>query len=218
MKEDYSELTKAQILPTTRKETKYLLGIAESTKYSKNPAEDGIQRICATIKKTEDKEQIINKRNIHAIPDIIEPVSESFQGSFEDLLKMYEADTNRTVMRVKTKKDFSAAAGKGRGTGKEFAIEDDTQRSLIDKYFEENKMALDYPFKLDDFQARAIYHLEKRESVFVAAHTSAGKTVVAEYAIALSRLHKCKAIYTSPIKALSNQKYRDFQKKFGDGS
>lgn len=52
----------------------------------------------------------------------------------------------------------------------------------------------------------------------MAAHTSAGKTVVAEYAIALSRLHKCKAIYTSPIKALSNQKYRDFQKKFGDGT
>ena len=50
----------------------------------------------------------------------------------------------------------------------------------------------------------------------VAAHTSAGKTVVAEYAIALSRRHMTKTIYTSPIKSLSNQKYRDFKLKFGD--
>jgi len=51
--------------------------------------------------------------------------------------------------------------------------------------------------------------------VFVAAHTSAGKTVVAEYAIALSQAHKTRTVYTSPIKALSNQKYRDFSEKFG---
>jgi len=50
----------------------------------------------------------------------------------------------------------------------------------------------------------------------VAAHTSAGKTLVAEYAIALSRQHMTKTIYTSPIKTLSNQKYRDFKLKFGD--
>ena len=50
----------------------------------------------------------------------------------------------------------------------------------------------------------------------VAAHTSAGKTLVAEYAIALSRRHMTKTIYTSPIKSLSNQKYRDFKLKFGD--
>ena len=53
--------------------------------------------------------------------------------------------------------------------------------------------------------------------MFVAAHTSAGKTVVAEYAIALSFKHLTKAIYTSPIKALSNQKYREFKEKFKDG-
>jgi antiviral helicase SKI2 len=53
--------------------------------------------------------------------------------------------------------------------------------------------------------------------VFVAAHTSAGKTVCAEYAIALARKHMTKTIYTSPIKALSNQKYREFKDKFGDG-
>ena len=49
-----------------------------------------------------------------------------------------------------------------------------------------------FPFPLDPFQLQAVYHLEKGESVFVAAHTSAGKTVVAEYAIALSQKHMTK--------------------------
>lgn len=77
-------------------------------------------------------------------------------------------------------------------------------------------MAHKYPFELDTFQKQAILKLEDHNHVFVAAHTSAGKTVVAEYAIALSKKHMTKAIYTSPIKALSNQKYRDFKQTFGD--
>ena len=78
------------------------------------------------------------------------------------------------------------------------------------------EMARDWPFELDTFQKEAVYHLESGDSVFVAAHTSAGKTVVAEYAIALAAKHMTKAIYTSPIKALSNQKFRDFRNEFDD--
>ena len=52
--------------------------------------------------------------------------------------------------------------------------------------------------------------------MFVAAHTSAGKTVVAEYAIAMAHRNMTKCIYTSPIKALSNQKFRDFKETFKD--
>ena len=78
------------------------------------------------------------------------------------------------------------------------------------------ELAQEYPFELDVFQKRAVYHLECAESVFVAAHTSAGKTVVAEYAIALAQKHMTRAIYTSPIKALSNQKFRDFKNTFHD--
>ncbi|KAL7016749.1 hypothetical protein ACKWTF_010116 [Chironomus riparius] len=77
-------------------------------------------------------------------------------------------------------------------------------------------MAHQYPFELDNFQKQAILKLEDHNHVFVAAHTSAGKTVVAEYCIALSKKHMTKSIYTSPIKALSNQKYRDFKQTFGD--
>ena len=49
-----------------------------------------------------------------------------------------------------------------------------------------------WPFELDPFQKQAIIHIESQENVFVAAHTSAGKTVVAEYAIALSAKHHTK--------------------------
>ncbi|KAI8079697.1 NUC185 domain-containing protein [Gilbertella persicaria] len=78
------------------------------------------------------------------------------------------------------------------------------------------EMAMQFPFELDIFQKQAVYHLEMGDSVFIAAHTSAGKTVVADYAIALATKHMTKAIYTSPIKALSNQKFRDFKHTFGE--
>ncbi|EDO06191.1 helicase with zinc finger motif protein [Babesia bovis T2Bo] len=77
-------------------------------------------------------------------------------------------------------------------------------------------LVIEYPFELDDFQKRAIYHLHKMKHVFVAAHTSSGKTVVAEYAIALALSRGKKAVYTSPIKALSNQKFREFTKRYGN--
>ncbi|KAF5841460.1 P-loop containing nucleoside triphosphate hydrolase protein [Dunaliella salina] len=77
-------------------------------------------------------------------------------------------------------------------------------------------LALHYPFELDVFQKEAVVHLERRNSVFVAAHTSAGKTAVAEYAFALAIQHNKRAIYTSPIKTISNQKFRDFNGKFKD--
>ncbi|KAI3651212.1 hypothetical protein MP228_004693 [Amoeboaphelidium protococcarum] len=77
-------------------------------------------------------------------------------------------------------------------------------------------MAKEFTFELDTFQKYAVMSLERGESVFVAAHTSAGKTVIAEYAIALSQKHMTRTIYTSPIKALSNQKFRDFRNVFGD--
>jgi len=76
--------------------------------------------------------------------------------------------------------------------------------------------AREYPFKLDPFQAVSIASIERNESVLVSAHTSAGKTVVAEYAIAHCLKNNQRVIYTSPIKALSNQKYREFLADFGD--
>lgn len=73
-----------------------------------------------------------------------------------------------------------------------------------------------YDFQLDPFQQVSIYSIQRNESVLVSAHTSAGKTVVAEYAIAQCVKNNQRVIYTSPIKALSNQKFREFQAEFGD--
>lgn len=92
-----------------------------------------------------------------------------------------------------------------------FALVDDSDMSNFDQLVPEANRAIVYPFELDVFQKRAVYRLEQGACVFVAAHTSAGKTVVAEYAIALSLKHMTKTVFTSPIKALSNQKFRDFK-------
>lgn len=73
-----------------------------------------------------------------------------------------------------------------------------------------------YPFQLDAFQKEAIQCIENNQSVLVSAHTSAGKTVVALYAIAQSLREKQRVIYTSPIKALSNQKFRELEEEFKD--
>ncbi|KAL7739067.1 hypothetical protein ACLKA6_011402 [Drosophila palustris] len=73
-----------------------------------------------------------------------------------------------------------------------------------------------YPFVLDPFQKQAILCIDNSQSVLVSAHTSAGKTVVAEYAIAKSLQAKQRVIYTTPIKALSNQKFREFTDEFQD--
>ncbi|KAL8694214.1 MAG: hypothetical protein Q9218_001101 [Villophora microphyllina] len=108
------------------------------------------------------------------------------------------------------------AASTAKRGGKEWAHVIDVRREITN--FEElvPDMARTWPFELDTFQKEAVYHLENGDSVFVAAHTSAGKTVVAEYAIALAAKHMTKAVYTSPIKALSNQKFRDFRQEFED--
>src|SRR4249919_2771004 len=75
-----------------------------------------------------------------------------------------------------------------------------------------------YPFGLDPFQDRACQALEAGQGVLVAAPTGAGKTVVGEFAVhlALSRGQKC--FYTTPIKALSNQKYADLISRYGTAS
>jgi ATP-dependent RNA helicase HelY len=73
----------------------------------------------------------------------------------------------------------------------------------------------DYDFELDGFQRRAVEALEAGKSVLVAAPTGSGKTVVADHAVAVARATGRKAFYTTPIKALSNQKYGDLVRVHG---
>jgi ATP-dependent RNA helicase HelY len=72
-----------------------------------------------------------------------------------------------------------------------------------------------YDFPLDDFQLRACREIEEGRGVLVAAPTGSGKTVVGEFAIHLALATGRKCFYTTPIKALSNQKYHDLVERYG---
>ena len=73
-----------------------------------------------------------------------------------------------------------------------------------------------HAFPYDPFQQRAIDAIDRGLSVFVAAPTGAGKTVIADYVIATALARDQQVIYTAPVKALSNQKFRDFTAREGE--
>ena len=73
-----------------------------------------------------------------------------------------------------------------------------------------------FPFELDNFQKQAIEALNQKKSILVCAPTGSGKTAIAEYAIHLALLNKQKIFYTTPLKALSNQKFFDLSLRFGE--
>ena len=72
-----------------------------------------------------------------------------------------------------------------------------------------------FPFELDEFQKQAIAALNADRSVVVCAPTGSGKTLIGEYAIYRALARKKRVFYTTPLKALSNQKLRDFRDRFG---
>ncbi|KAJ9172455.1 hypothetical protein P3X46_015691 [Hevea brasiliensis] len=141
--------------------------------------------------------------------DVFESVSETALSVLDEILSAESGG-------LASKSDGSVDAG-GRQQKEAWALSGSSE--WIAEHFYElvPDMALNFPFELDTFQKEAIYYLEKGDSVFVAAHTSAGKTVVAEYAFALASKHCTRAVYTAPIKTISNQKYRDFCGKFDVG-
>ncbi len=77
------------------------------------------------------------------------------------------------------------------------------------------EFAQELPFELDPFQREACEALEQGSGVLVCAPTGAGKTVVGEFAVHLALAQGRKCFYTTPIKALSNQKYNDLVRQYG---
>src|SRR5574344_2502527 len=73
-----------------------------------------------------------------------------------------------------------------------------------------------FPFELDDFQKEACDYITKGKSVVVCAPTGAGKTVIAEHAIHKALEEGTRIFYTTPLKALSNQKFSDFSRSYGE--
>ncbi len=78
-----------------------------------------------------------------------------------------------------------------------------------------SRFTAELPFKLDDFQQRACAALERGHGVLVCAPTGAGKTVVGEFAVHLALAAGGKCFYTTPLKALSNQKHSDLTARYG---
>jgi len=89
-------------------------------------------------------------------------------------------------------------------------IETTQSRSCLDEF------RASRPWPLDPFQVEAIEKLDSHSGVLVSAPTSSGKTVVADYCNFRAMREGGKVIYTTPLKALSNQKYRDFRLEYGD--
>ena len=86
----------------------------------------------------------------------------------------------------------------------------------ISRFPKTKKFSESFPFELDDFQIQACHALEQGKGVLVAAPTGAGKTIVGEFAVDLVINSTGKCFYTTPIKALSNQKYSELCQKYGE--
>jgi len=84
------------------------------------------------------------------------------------------------------------------------------------KFSKTLKFAESFPFPLDDFQIAGCQALESGKGVLVAAPTGAGKTIVGEFAVDLAILSGTKCFYTTPIKALSNQKFSELVTRYGE--
>nr|XP_034300424.1 helicase SKI2W [Crassostrea gigas]XP_034300425.1 helicase SKI2W [Crassostrea gigas] len=153
----------------------------------------------------DDEDEGESKNEDHDQGHILSEVKLEKSESLENLVRIDEDRETERGVRVG-----------GEGRREEWAVKVDVDHPVADFHQRIPDMAYKWEFELDVFQKQAILHLENHESVFVAAHTSAGKTVVAEYAIALSMKHMTRTVYTSPIKALSNQKYREFKQTFGE--
>ena len=89
------------------------------------------------------------------------------------------------------------------------------QKELISNTTEEYKEILKkWPFELSPFQKNAITGLLNGKNILITAHTGSGKTLPAEFAIDHFVSKGKRVIYTGPIKALVNQKFRDFSEQF----
>ena len=145
--------------------------------------------------------QLFSINNYKCSNDSYDPKYQNLSLENKNNISEIQINPFNSKLKEKSEKKFSNA------------IEDNIDISEFDKI--ENP-AMKFEFTLDNFQKRSIIRLEQEKNILVCAHTSSGKTLVAEYGIALGKRKNKKVIYTSPIKALSNQKYCDFKKKFKD--
>ena len=176
---------------------------SDSDNTENNEENENIEKNEIIIDENKNKENYIENKN-----QIIEDNDNDYSLNNSDISNNNEEEENNNSEK---EPEINTKNSKEISENKIYAEEDTID---ISKYDLIENPAIRYPFELDVFQKRSIIRLEQNQSVLVCAHTSSGKTVVAEYGIALGAKHSKRVIYTSPIKALSNQKYMDFKKRF----
>ncbi|KAF2740604.1 ATP-dependent RNA helicase-like protein DOB1 [Polyplosphaeria fusca] len=162
---------------------------------------------------------------------VLEPKADAEANGADQLTKRQKRDEPEPVVtdafETEQSREVAAASGlQGQQDGQRVVLSHQVRHQValpvdydyvpISEHKAPAEPARTWDFALDPFQQVSIASIERNESVLVSAHTSAGKTVVAEYAIAQCLKNTQRVIYTSPIKALSNQKYREFLAEFGD--
>ncbi len=160
---------------------------------------------------TKSSEEVSENKN-EEIPTTIDNLGGSDQEIDQLLRELMRAEKSTKKEIIKKDKDSNMDDGTAnnplRLAERQAKLQNDTTRKswastallpIEDFHSYIPNPAMKYPFTLDKFQQQAVARLERNESVFVAAHTSAGKTVVAEYAVALAKQRGTRCIYTSPV-------------------
>ncbi len=146
--------------------------------------------------------------------DAVQDSDEAIDQLLRELIKAEKSTKKEIVKKDKESKiDDGTANNPLRLAERQLKLQNDTARKswastallpIEDFHSYIPNPAMTYPFTLDNFQQQAVARLERNESVFVAAHTSAGKTVVAEYAVALAKQQGTRCIYTSPVRMIQS--------------
>uniref|UniRef100_A0A0N4ZFC0 Helicase ATP-binding domain-containing protein n=1 Tax=Parastrongyloides trichosuri TaxID=131310 RepID=A0A0N4ZFC0_PARTI len=153
-----------------------------------------------------DSEEVTEEKEENFVENCEEPLEEiEVESKESEILSIEPVEIYEESLEYHTtiiKSEFSKARAISYRITEEYF-------KIIDKQF-----FASYKFELDMFQKQACVAIANNENVFVAAHTSAGKTLIAEFACRYHNYDKQRVFYTSPIKALSNQKFNDFRKVF----
>ncbi len=134
-------------------------------------------------------------------PEVVEREEESTQ-------------TSKKASEVKSEEEPVSTGKKGRKKKNTKSAEKVAEEEPLPEPLLNVKELFDFP--LDRFQIKAINAIDRGESTIVCAPTGSGKTVVAEYAIRRALQHGKRCFYTTPLKALSNQKFSDLRAIYGE--
>lgn len=189
-----------EIAPTTSKRS-------NSNRDGSDTEQDNAEKVSLNKRKKQERKQIEEKKQSAVVPVVTDAFEQEASREVIASAGLMADEVSKSEQDGKVKLSHQVRH--------QVALPPNYDYKPIGEHVRSNE-ARTYPFTLDPFQDTAISCIDRGESVLVSAHTSAGKTVVAEYAIAQSLREKQRVIYTSPIKALSNQKYRELLAEFGD--